>query len=332
MLEGLKRQAAAVIATAAIVMGATLPAPAHAVIFQTGDVFAAVGNGNIDRFASDGTFIETLNIGAGGFTTGMAFDAAGNLFATGFTVNTVAKFDNDGNLLNSNFLSGLSTPESIVIDQSGNIFVGNLGNGIRKYDSDGNFLGTVISTSVDWFDLTADQSTFVFGQEGINILTVSNALPGTQGPNFNADPNSLTSAFAMRILPDGGLLVADQVDIKRFDSSGNLTQTFDQTGVDGWFALNLDPDGTSFWSGSFNDGILRKFDIGSGALLQSINTGCGASCLFGVAVFGEITVGGPGLDDDDDDGVSVPEPPALGVLAMGLLLLGFSMSRQRHRV
>lgn len=40
--------------------------------------------------------------------------------------------------------------------------------------------------------------------------------------------------------------------------------------VDGWFALNLDPDGSSFWSGSFNVGILRKFNISSGALLEGI--------------------------------------------------------------
>jgi len=55
--------------------------------------------------------------------------------------------------------------------------------------------------------------------------------------------SGLTQAFAMRILSDGGLLVADLYDITRFDSSGTLIQTCDITGQDHWFALNQDPDG-----------------------------------------------------------------------------------------
>lgn len=297
---------------------------AHAVPFQTGDVFAAVGNGNIDHYTGAGVLLETLNIGASGFTTGMAFDAAGNMFATGFSASTLAKFDNNGNVVNANFASGLSTPESVVIDQAGDIYVGNLGNGIRKYDASGNFLGTVINTRVDWFDLTADQSTFLYGQEGAQVLTVSNGLPGTSGPNFT---NSAVNAFAMRILSDGGLLLADRDDVKRFDSTGALTQTYDNLGGTsfGWFALNLDPDGTSFWSGSFADGLLHKIDIASGALLQTINTGA-PNNFFGVAVFGEITVGGPG----PGPGPTVPEPTVLSIFALGLLGLGLTQRSRKH--
>lgn len=309
----------------AAIAGATAltyaPPRASAILYQTGDVFASVGNGNVNHFNSAGTLLETLNIGASGFTTGSAFDGAGNLYVTGFSVNRVAKFDNSGNLVNSTFITtGLSTPESIVFDKSGNIFVGNLNSGIQKYDAAGAFLGNVINTRVDWFDLTADQSTFRFGQEGSVVKTVSNALPGTPGPDF---ASGLSNAFAMRILADGGLLVADNGDIKRFNSAGALIQSYDIAGVNGWFALNLDPDGTSFWSGSFGDGILRKFDIASGTLLQSINSG-GGSSLFGVSVFGEITAGGP-----PTNGGPVPEPSGLLLFSIGLLGLGIAAHRRR---
>ena len=315
----------------AAIAGASLMAaaiPAGADPFVKGDIFASIGSGNVNHYSADGSFLETLNIGTGGFTTGMAFDGDGNLYVTGFSANTIAKFDTDGNLVDGNFITsagGLSTPESIVFDKTGNIFVGNLGTGIQKYGSGGAFIGNVVPDRVDWLDLSADQSTFFFTGEGSTINTVSNALPGVDGPAF---AGGLTQGFALRLLGDGGLLVADNINVKRFDSSGNLIQSYDTsgTGVDGWFALNLDPDGTSFWSGSFADGILRKFDIDSGSVLQSIDTtldgGCAGNCLFGVAVAGEITQGGPGPG-------TVPEPSSLALMGGGLAGLWFVVRRKR---
>src|SRR5262245_18240984 len=80
-----------------------LPAlEASGVAFQTGDIFAGVGNGQIKHFRSDGTLVDTLLTAAGNsFDTGMSFDAAGNLYATGFNGQAVYKFDNKGVLLGS---------------------------------------------------------------------------------------------------------------------------------------------------------------------------------------------------------------------------------------
>lgn len=50
--------------------------------FQTGDVFAGVGDGQIHRFSPSGTLLDILNTGAGDTEdTGMAFDTGGNLYA-----------------------------------------------------------------------------------------------------------------------------------------------------------------------------------------------------------------------------------------------------------
>lgn len=315
--------AVAVALTALTCIG--LGTPAQAVPFLQGDIFASISNGLVAHYRADGTFLENLDTTGGGFTTGGAFDSNGNYYVTNFSNSRVAVFNTNGGTITTNYVSGLSTPESIVFDLSGNMYVGNLGNGIRKYDSTGNFLGSVTTARVDWFDLSADQSTFVYGQEGANLLTVSNALPGTPGPNFNAVPNSLSEAFAMRFLPDGGVLVADGVNIKRFDAAGNLIDSWDLIGVNGWFALNLDPDGTSFWSGSFNDGILRKFSLADSSLapLQIIDTGCGTQCLFGVAVLGEPTVGGPPPPTS-----GIPTPAALWIFALGLG--GLALARRRR--
>ncbi len=291
---------------------------AQAITFQKGDVFAAVASGNIQHYDKNLNLLQTLNIGAGGFTTGMAFDAAGNLFATGFSAGTVAKFDNNGTLL-GNFATGLATPESVVVDKAGDIYIGTVGSGINKFAPNGTALGNVINTRVDFFDLSADQSTFVYGQEGNVVRTVSNGLPGTPGSDF---ASGLSQAFAMRFLSDGGLLVADGNNVKRFNAAGTLTQTYDTTGEDSWFALNLDPDGTSFWSGDFNTANFYKIDLATGGILDSKNTGTGTYTLFGLAIFGEITQGGPGTE-------KVPEPASvLGLITLGALGAGSILKRK----
>jgi DNA-binding beta-propeller fold protein YncE len=70
-----------------------------AATFQTGDVFASVSNGQVNWYRSNGTFVQTLNTGLGGFTTGSAADSAGNLYVTDFSAGAVSKFDNTGTLI-----------------------------------------------------------------------------------------------------------------------------------------------------------------------------------------------------------------------------------------
>jgi len=92
--------------------------------------------------------------------------------------------------------------------------------------------------------------------------------------------------LGLRILSDGSVLMAHWGDILHLDSSGNVIKTYDSPGLDTWFALNLDPDGTSFWSAGYSGGEVRKFDIASGNELLAFSTGVGTS---GISVYGEIT-------------------------------------------
>ena len=62
--------------------------------------------------------------------------------------------------------------------------------------------------------------------------------------------------------------------------------------VKSWFALNLDPDGTSFWSADFDEtGIVAKFDIASGRILVTLKINGGN--VRGIAMFGEATAARP---------------------------------------
>lgn len=291
-----------------------LPA-AHAAPFVIGDVFAALP-GSVQHYNSGGTLLETLTVGSS-FNTGMAFDAAGNLYVTNFGNNQVIKVTGPADPhTNSLFASQGGQPESIVFDAAGNSYVSSASTGlIAKYGPAGGApIGSVdVGSRADFIDLAADQNTLFYTTES-NFIGRYNFSGNTALTNFASGYSCSTgggiNTFALRLQSGGGALAAVNGCVLRFDTAGNVVKEYDITGVNGFFALNLDSDGTSFYTGSFSNGNLYKFDIDSGSLLKTIATG-GSSGLFGVAVFGEITVGGPGPG-------TVPEPGSLALIVTAL--------------
>lgn len=315
--------------TLGLAASAILSTPAKAASFEEGDVFASVASGSYQQWrevAGTWTLVDTLTTGLGGFTTGSTFSSTGDLYGTNFSHGSVSKFLGPGTPhTHSVFSSPLSTPESILFDLSGNLYVGTLGSGLQRIDATtGAVLQTYSTGRVDWIDLAADQTTMLFTTEAQTVfrfdLTTDSFLT-----DFAALPGP-GEGFALRILSDGGVLVADGDEIKRLNSSGTVIQTYDTSGNDSWFALNLDPDGTTFWSGDFSSADVVRFDIATGAVVDSFNTGTGSSTLFGLSVFGEITVGGGG----PIGGATVPLPPA-GLAGIGLLGLMAAVRRVRRR-
>lgn len=294
--------------------------------FQTGDVFIGIAsgstvanspNGQILWYRRDGTPVGTLDTGQL-FTevAGMAFDAAGDLFATVFSAANVVKFDHNGNLLGT-FGSGYGTPyatdgtanhpESIVFDSSGDAYVGQADGTrqVRKFDSAGNFLAAFSPVTqfrgTDWIELAGDEKTLYYTSEGTEVKRFD-VSTNTQLSDFATGFPDVNAAYALRILSNGGVLVADTDRVLRLDSSGNVVQTYLATSLEPGFtcvttptptpcpvifALSLDPDGKSFWTADLLAGTVWKVDIATGAIDLTINTG--SSLVGGVLIFGEPT-------------------------------------------
>jgi len=257
-----------------------------------GDVLAGADFGHIYQFGPDGSLLGTLDTTTGSsHTTGMCFDSSGDLYVTTFDNNAVSKFDNTGSLVNGSFASGLSEPESCVVDAAGDIYVGQAGGNkqIIEFNSDGGQIGSFSpapeNIGTDWIALASDQCTMFYTSEGNNVKRYD-VCKDVQLPDFTSAPLS-GPCFALRIRPNGEVMVACSSVVYRIDPTGNVIQFYPGFGQGNLFALNLDPDGTSFWTGDLNGGTIYKIDISSGAsLIKPIRVD--TKILGGLAVVGEI--------------------------------------------
>ena len=92
------------------------------------------------------------------------------------------------------------------------------------------------------------------------------------------------AAYHIRLLADGGLLVADSHLIVRLDAAGNQVQSYFAPGESNyWGGVDAAGDGT-FWATNAVTGNVYRFDLASGAILASFNTGTGNFTVAGVAV------------------------------------------------
>jgi sugar lactone lactonase YvrE len=290
------RTVATLVACTTLALTSTTPkVTASGIVFQTGDVLAAVGNGHVAHLRPDGTQVDLLNTGVSSFDTGMAFDANGNLYVTGFDANAVFKFDHNGQLLGT-FGGGYNAdPESIVFDKSGNAYVGQPDgtHQILKFSPAGGLLATynppTSPRGTDWIDLAADQCTLHYTSEGSSIQALD-VCTGTQMPAFAV--GLAGPCFAHRIRPNSDELLACASRVYRFNSVGVIVQTYTVPNASELFALNLDPDNKTFWTGDIINGLITRVDISTGTILSQFSSGAsntGNSFLAGLTVVGEIT-------------------------------------------
>jgi len=246
--------------------------------FPSGHILVSVGDGLVQERDATGALVRTLDTdkGLGALTAGLAFDSAGTLYATDFSANDVSHFNGDGTLFGS-FGSGYNLdPESIVFDSSDNAYVGQAdgSTNMLKFSPSGTLLASYAPATedrgTDWIDLASNGCTVYYTSESTSVKRFD-VCTNTQLSDLATGLPGF-AAYAVKVLPDGGALVADTDSIVRLDSAGNVVQQYG-TGGNTWFSLALDPGGTAFWAGDLATGDVEKFDLSSGNVLASFNTG-----------------------------------------------------------
>jgi Tol biopolymer transport system component len=267
---------------------------------RPGDVLVARESGMVSVFRPDGAPVANWFTGATGYETGMAFDTSGNLYVTNFGSSTVSKLAPDGTLL-GNFGSGYSLrPESIIFDSQGDAYVGQAEGAadVQKRSAAGApieaFDVAIDDRGSDWIQLRPDGCTLVYTSEGTRILQYD-VCTRTQLPDFAI--TTQPRLYGIALLPDGGAVVAGESVIRRYDSTGTQTRTYDDPAANDWFSIALDPDGTSFWATDGVDSTVYRFDLATGAVIASFPSGArpGTRSLGDFPVGGVIVVPNSGL-------------------------------------
>jgi len=252
--------------------------------FAAGDLLLSFEKGTVQWRGPDGTLKAELTGTVPGHTEGIRFDAAGNLYATRWCVdagcttgNTVEKFNVHG-VSEGSVGSGYNcNPGSITFDAAGNMYVG-------QADCSGQILkiaagrpSVAYQVAAErrgslWVDLASDGCTIFYTSLGPNVKRFD-VCTTTQLPDFNLAPMPGGETHALHVLPDGGVLVSTGQVISRLDAAGALVQTYSVSGESQyWTGVDLVGDGT-FWAVNYYASNVYKFDLATGAVLASFNTG-----------------------------------------------------------
>jgi len=276
----------------------TLPRDTEAAIpvFSAGDVFVSLHTGEVQWRHADGSLVMVLTNTIPGKAEGMTFDAALNLYVTHhcadsfcLTGNTVERFNSSGVSLGSFGMGYNCNPNSLVFDASRSLYVGQLDCSYDILQMDGS--GTLVASSnaatenrgTDWIDMSLDGCTMLYTSSGPNVLRY-NVCAKSQMSVFNAAPIASGESHGLKVLGDGGILVATANDITRLDAAGDIVQTYDVAGKPNlWLGIDLVGDGT-FWASNFGSSDVVHFDLTTGAALGSFNTGTPPQTVKSVAV------------------------------------------------
>jgi len=298
----------AAVATAVMALAFGVPmASANHIPYTIGEVFAGVGDGKINRYSPTGVFIEQLDTTSNSLEqTGMCFDGntpTAHLRSTNFTANNMTRFNNLGGVVTHPWAGPFNAdPESCVV-AAGGIYVGQADGtrDILKFDPSGVLLDSFnVATGPrgsDWIDLSGDQCTMLYTSEGNDIYRYD-VCTDTQLPNFATDftaPGGSATCYALRIRANDEVLVACEDRVYRLSPAGTVVQTYPKplTATSFLFALNIDPDGATFWTADFFTGNIYRYDITTGVILTTFNAVIEGVSLAGLAIFGEPVVSLP---------------------------------------
>ncbi|HXZ12499.1 MAG TPA: choice-of-anchor L domain-containing protein [Candidatus Sulfotelmatobacter sp.] len=312
-------------------ISAVFSGPAQA--FTAGQVFVGTVDGMIFVYNSNGKLSQVLNSATlGGIIGGMDFDSSGNLYAANFGSGNAVEHFTGGVATPTQFAPGSynSGPLGLVIDPFGNIFVGDSSgqdtlleflNG--NPETSNTFYPAHESGGVGYLEVLDDEARVLY-TTGPNSDEITGTVKNYDVVNDHQNPDFATDlpggpAFALRELSDKSILVANSTSIAHLDPNGNLLGTpapYQPGGPGGLFyALNLDPSGTSFWTADALSGKVYQVQLSSGTILNTIATPLGfastkdLATIYGLAVVGQPASGGASL------GVSMSAPASVAAQA-----------------
>ncbi len=246
----------------------------------------------VRRYTTAGVAVDgwaTLMQNAFGFVaTGFCRAPDGDVLSTRFNDSQgPIRMSQSGTVLDDDVGGFVGGDESCAFDQAGNAWIGEAVSpavavgSLRYVAGDGRLLRTlqvpVGERGTDWIELDANQCTLYYTSEDSDVrrfdVCTEQAMPyfatGLEAP-----------CYALRQLPNAELMVACRNRIYRYDQNGVFIREYTreslgETDVNGLYAIHLDPDGETFWSGGVISGRVVRARIDDGSVVTSFTTGTG---------------------------------------------------------
>ena len=253
--------------------------------FAPGDVFVSLEPGPVQWWNANGTLNRVMLGTVPGTGEGMGFDAGGNLYVTRWCIdpwcsptgNTVEMFNVRGESLGAVGSGYDCNPHAILFDATSTAFIGLAGcsGAIMKVPPGQDRNPTYFHAAADvqgafWIDLAPDGCTMFYTSYGPNVKRFD-VCAGVQLPDFNLAPVPGGVAHDVRVLPDGGVIVATGSVISRLDQTGALSSTYSVPGEPAyWAGVDLTVDG-GFWAANYESSRVHKFDLATGQALATLD-------------------------------------------------------------
>ncbi|WP_158628749.1 RHS repeat-associated core domain-containing protein [Dyella choica] len=246
----------------------------------------------VKHFDHNGGLVDTFDFGVSNAYWGsMAFDASNKLYipTDGTNDELIHTISNSGAV--GTFGGGYTLPTSVVVDNKGNVYVGENGmathspGSILKFDSKGSLLATYSipedpfsGDDIDDMALANDQCTMRYTSIGQSIHQI-NVCTGAPLPDFVAvlpDPTDASTGTneqlnEIRQLPNGNVLVGSLSIAYLLNSSGGIIQQYEIRQDSSLSSVFPDPDKVTFWAGDWSDDTVYRINLQTGAIVTTIN-------------------------------------------------------------
>jgi sugar lactone lactonase YvrE len=211
--------------------------------------------------------------------TGVAVDAAGNIYIANAENSKIVKIDPNGNLLQTFCASFFECNDPLAVSVDGSVYVGDQNHQrIIKFDSAGNFVQQFTRPGLFPLDIVVDAAGNVYTTDLTNQQVVKFDPSGNVVLSFGSlgsVPGQFNTPSGIALDTSGNIYVADKQNTRaqKFDPSGNFLQIFDV--IDATESVAVDSAGNVYVIGRVGGGSggVVKFDPAGNFLTQITASG-----------------------------------------------------------
>jgi hypothetical protein len=257
----------------------------------------------VQRYTTGGVHVDgwptRMQNTFGAIATGFCRAPDGDVLSTRWSQGGVVRVTAAGSVRYDKFggIFGTGSDESCAFDHSGSAWVGEAvptsaeTASLVHIAADGRVLETlqlpVGERGTDWIELDANQCTLYYTSEDSDVRRFDVC---THQPLPHFATGLEEPCYALRQLPNRQLMITCRNRIYRYHANGSFVREYTreslgESDADGLYAIHLDPDGETFWSGGVTSGRVFRARIDDGTVVASFNTGAGG--VNGLLIQGE---------------------------------------------